>query len=156
MKTFSTVLFTIVLYVLFALALISFYDAQLQFAEIVKNPEPPWFISINLMPLTVFLLIGGLISFLFFKRSKRKHKKLASIMMIPPEFEEQDEREMMITAKACRNSYITLYIAVPIIAGLMLLYPFIQDRAPYYPIIVVLLIPVVQIMSYYFSMRKSI
>jgi hypothetical protein len=76
--------------------------------------------------------------------------------MLPPEFEESDEREQLITAKACRSSYIVMWFATPIAAGLLVIYPMIQDLIPYYPIIILLLLPVVQIISYFFSIHKNL
>ncbi|MEN8700344.1 hypothetical protein [Bacillus infantis] len=156
MKTNRTVLLSFVLYALFARAMIAMYDAQTQFAEVLRNPEPPWSLTINFTPVAVFLLIGGVISWFLYSKKKKKRSSISALLLLPPEFEEQDEREKMMTARACRSSYISLYFAVPLTAALMLFYPLLEDKVPFYPILVILLIPAIQMLSYYLSIRKSL
>ena len=76
--------------------------------------------------------------------------------MLPSEFEESDEREQLITAKACRSAYIAMWFTVPIAAGLLIFYPIIQDTIPYYPIMILLLLPVVQMISYFYTLHKNL
>ncbi|SIF21550.1 Uncharacterised protein [Mycobacteroides abscessus subsp. abscessus] len=38
----------------------------------------------------------------------------------------------------------------------MLFYPVLEDKIPFYPILVILLIPAIQMISYYLSIRKSL
>ncbi|MFC0269974.1 hypothetical protein ACFFIX_00685 [Metabacillus herbersteinensis] len=155
-KLLQPALLNIVTIILFGWALTAFYMAQVQFAEIIKDPEPPWEISVNIVPLLIFFVICTPISFYLTIRNKKKHGGLWKTFMLPPEFEEADEREQLITAKACRASYITMWFVTPIAAGLLLLHPFVEKWLPYYPILVILVIPLAQILSYFISLKKNI
>ncbi|MCV9887997.1 hypothetical protein [Metabacillus halosaccharovorans] len=155
-KIFQPAILNIVTIILFGWALVMFYEAQMQFADIIKDPEPPWEISVNILPLLLFIMICIPISIYFIAKGKKKHKSMWKAFMLPPELEEADEREQMITAKACRSSYIAMWYTAPIAAGLLLFYPLIQENIPYYPIIILLLLPVVQMISYFHSLHKNL
>ena len=155
-KIFLSASLNIVTVFLFGWALVAFYDGYMQFADIMKDPEPPWEVSVNMLPLLLLLVICLPISIYLLARGKRKHKSIWKAFMLPPEFEESDEREQMLTAKACRSSYIVMWFTVPIAAGLLVFYPLIQDIVPYYPIIILLLLPVVQMISYFYSLYKNL
>ncbi|MED4530693.1 hypothetical protein ABET51_01500 [Metabacillus fastidiosus] len=146
-------------FVLVALAgwvLSALYTYYIQLAEVIKNPEPPWEITIPIFPFFFFLLICIPIAIYLIKRNKKKHGGLWKALMLPSEFEESDERERYITSKACRSSYITMMFIGPLAAGLMTFYPLVQEHLPYYPIIVVMLIPLAQIAAYFISFNKNI
>ncbi|MED4400911.1 hypothetical protein [Metabacillus fastidiosus] len=146
-------------FVLVALAgwvLSSLYMYYIQLAEVIKNPEPSWEITISIYPFFFFLLIGIPIAIYLTKKNKKKHRGLRKVLMMPSEFEESDERERYITAKACRSSYITMMFIGPLAAGLMTFYPLVQEKLPYYPIIVIMLIPLAQIAAYFISFNKNI
>lgn len=141
--------------VVFGWGLSALYYAQMDFAEIVKDPEPPWFIEINTMPIFIAIILGGIFTFITYPALKKKRKSWKNVFMLPPEFEESDEREKEITAKACRASYVSMWHSFPFIASLLLLYPFISDSVPYYHILVILLLPLIQGISYFLSWRKN-
>lgn len=147
-------LMSIGIFVLFGWGMIAFYYAQMDFAEVIKNPEPPWTVTINATPVFAALVFGGILSAILFRKSKKKNKSFAKAFFLPPEFEETDEREKEITAKACRASYVTMWYAFPVLTALMLFYPFISETVPYYPIIIVMLFPFIQSIAYYLSWRK--
>ncbi|MEW8985582.1 MAG: hypothetical protein AB2401_00930 [Bacillus sp. (in: firmicutes)] len=147
-------LMSVGIFVLFAWAMIAFYYAQMDFAEVIKNPEPPWEVTINATPIFAALVLGGILSAILFMKSKRKNKSIAKAFFLPPEFEESDEREQEITAKACRASYVTMWYTFPILTALMLIYPFISETIPYYPVIIIMLFPVVQSTAYFLSWKK--
>ncbi len=155
-KIVLSAILNIVLVILFAWALAALYGTQMQFAEIMKDPEPPWEISVNVLPLLLFFVICIPISVYFLVKGKRKHKSMWKAFMLPSEFEELDEREQLITAKACRSAYITVWFTVPIAAWLLIFYPIIQDTIPYYPIMILLLLPVVQMISYFYTLHKNL
>lgn len=155
-KIFQPAILNIVIVILFGWVLVSFYDMQMQFAEVLKDPEPPWEITGNILPLLIFFIICTPVSIYLLIRGKRKHKSLRKAFMLPPELEEADEREQLLTAKACRSSYIAMWYVAPIAAGLLLIYPLIQETIPYYPIIILLLIPLVQMISYFYSLNKNL
>ncbi|MEC2078501.1 Loki-CTERM sorting domain-containing protein [Metabacillus fastidiosus] len=145
-----------VLVALFAWVLCTLYMFYLQLAEIMKNPESSWEIMIPAYPFFFFLLIGIPAAIYLTKQNKKKHRGLWKAFMLPSEFEESDERERYITSKACRSSYITMMFIGPLAAGLMTFYPLVQEHLPYYPIMVVMLIPLAQIAAYFISFNKNI
>lgn len=140
--------------VLFGWGMIAFYYTNMEFAEVIKNPEPPWEVTLNATPVFATIVFGGIISLILFKKSRKKNKSIAKAFFLPPEFEESDEREQEITAKACRASYVAMWYTVPIFTAFMLLYPFISDTIPYYPVIIILLIPLAQSFAYFLSWKK--
>ncbi len=140
--------------ILFGWALISFYNAQMDFAEVIKNPEPPWEFTFNATPIVAAFVIGGIMTVILFRKSKKQHKSFAKAFFLPPEFEESDEREQEITARACRSSYVIMWFTFPILTALLLIYPFISETIPYYPIIIFLLLPLVQSFAYFLSWKK--
>jgi hypothetical protein len=156
MSIVRNVVFSIVSLALFGWGLSSLYFTQIDFADIVKNnPEPPWSIEINLIPIFATILIGTIFAALTLPKLKRKRKSWKRVFLLPTEFEEGDEREKELTGKACRSSYISMWYTFPIISALFLLYPFISDTVPYYPIILFLLYPLIQIIAYFISWKKN-
>lgn len=145
---------SIVVIGLFGWAMVSMYDSQMQFAEIMKDPEPPWEMTIDLLPGAALVVIGGGLSFLAYLRERKKRKSWLKAIFLPMEFEEGDEREVIITGKATRAAYISMWIAAPVITALLLFYPFISHNVPYYPIIIFLLLPVIQVVTYAVTWRK--
>lgn len=154
-KVLQPVLLNIIIIALFGWAVFPLYMAQIQFAEIMKNPEPPWEVTFQFTPVFIFFLICTPIAYYLYKRNKKKHKGFWRALMLPPELEEADEREQYVTAKACRTSYITMYITAPVATSLLLLYPLVQDSFSYYPVIVILLIPLSQMLAYFISLNKN-
>ncbi|WP_082235538.1 hypothetical protein [Halobacillus massiliensis] len=155
MSTNKNAVITITLIVLFGWALTSLYSAQMQFAEILKGPDHPWEINIPIFPLLTFFVVGGVLTFMtYFKNSKKQHSwKQAALL--PPELEESDERERHLTGKACRSSYVAMWYVSPVAAALLLLYPIVIDFMPYYPIFVILMIPIVQTLTYFISWKRN-
>lgn len=140
--------------VLYGWAMVAFYFAQMDFAEVIKNPEPPWTVTINATPVIAALVIGGIMTVILIMKNKKKHKSFAKAFFLPPEFEESDEREKEITAKACRASYVTMWYTFPILTALLLIYPFISETIPYYPVLIILLFPLAQSFAYFLSWKK--
>lgn len=141
--------------VLFGWGMITFYYAQMDFAEVIKNPEPPWTVTLNATPIVAAIVIGGIMTIVLFVKSKKKRKSFRKAFFLPPEFEESDEREQEITAKACRASYVTMWYTFPFLTALLLIYPFISKSIPYYPVIIILLYPLVQTFAYFLSWKRN-
>lgn len=131
----------------------SMYDWNIQFSKITKNPEPPWEISINLSPL-IFLLLFGVLSSVVYSKLKNNKKNPGSFWLFPFMFSEDDEREKIISGEACRKAFISIWFTAPIIAVSLSFYPLIQTAFPYFPIMMVMMIPMVQILVYFISIRK--
>lgn len=72
------------------------------------------------------------------------------------ELKENDEREKLLTAKACRNAYISIMFTFPILAICMIAYPFVSDYFPAYLIVVLILFPLTQMTVYYLSLKKGL
>lgn len=146
---------SVLVLVLFTLGMVSFYDSHLQFAKIVKNPEPPWEFTLNLLPPVLAISLGIIIAISAYRRERHKKGALVRILFLPQNFQENDEREKEITAKATRSAYISMWIAAPILAALMLGYPYISDFVPYYPLIILMLLPLIQLITYIVSWKKN-
>ncbi|WP_026675720.1 hypothetical protein [Alkalihalobacterium bogoriense] len=145
--------------ILFGWAMISFYSANIEFARIVnEDVEPPWEVTISATPLFFILLIGAvLIPLSYYYNRKRKKKPWIHTLFMPTELVEDDEREQMITGKACRNSYISMWISFPTALTIFIFaYPFIKETMPYFPIIVILLVPLVQVITFHITLKKQL
>ncbi|MBD8067603.1 hypothetical protein [Bacillus sp. PS06] len=155
MNVIRNIIASIVLIALFGWAMSILYLTYVNFAEIIKNPELPMEMEIQLIPIILFIVIGGLITVFLFKINKKKHYSWRKILFLPTELEEADEREQQITAQACRSSYISMWIAAPIVTALLFIYPFISESMPYYPIIIILLLPTIQLISYGVTWKRE-
>lgn len=154
MKIFRTV-YAPVLLILFAWVIIAFYNASIDIAEFYKNTKRGFMFELKLFPFIAFLFIGGFLSFITYRAKKKNNKALTKASLLPEEFEENDEREKQITAQACRSAYISMWYTFPVLAMLLLIYPFISEKVPYYPIIVLLLYPLTQSITYLVSWKKN-
>jgi hypothetical protein len=154
MKIFRTV-FAPVLLILFSWAMIACYNASIDIEEFFKNTKRDYMFELNLVLFIAFLCIGGFLSFISYRTKKNNNKALAKALLLPDEFEENDEREKQITAQACRSAYISMWYAFPLLTILLLFYPFISERVPYYPLIVLLLLPLTQSITYLISWKKN-
>lgn len=152
-RAVSTLILSILSLFFVGWATTALYDTNIQFAKITKNPEPPWEISVNTIPLFSLLLFSIILTGLYVVM-KRKRKNPISYWLFPFQFSEDDEREKMISGDACRKAFISTWYAAPVIAILLSIYPLIQTTFPYYPIVMVLMIPVVQMIVYFIAIRK--
>ncbi|WFA06157.1 MULTISPECIES: hypothetical protein [Bacillus] len=143
-------LFHIVLFGLACWTFITFFKAAEQIARSLKTSDSELYFVFNPIPILLFAAVLAVYSYLEKKGSRKQN-----LLSIPDEFKEQDEREQMITAKACRTSYIVLYFAMPVAALAMIFYPFIQADIPYFPIIVIFVLIVIQHLSYMLSFQKN-
>ncbi|WP_042419087.1 hypothetical protein [Geomicrobium sp. JCM 19038] len=145
MKLFWGVFSSVGIIILFGWSLIEFY----QFTQLIASQglNPPWSASLNLLPFLLFSLFS-LITFMIYKK---KNKSL----LFPAEIEENDEREQFITSKATRFAYISIFYSFPFITILMLLYPFISESFPYYPIVIMLIFPISQILVYAVAWQRA-
>jgi hypothetical protein len=131
--------------------LYDFLNLNVQFSEIMKHPEPPWeaTMSIGSFASCIVLLIVS-----FFYYCVRKKTKNVSLLLFPFEFAEDDEREKMMTAEACKKAFVFLLFSIPIDAILMAFYPLLPNSFSFYPIAVLLLLSLVQLTVYYVSISK--
>ncbi|MFD3448412.1 hypothetical protein ACFDTO_27840 [Microbacteriaceae bacterium 4G12] len=132
-------------------AVVALYSFVAQCAAILKHPEPPWEASMNIMPLFLLILVGLL--FTYMNRKNKKNK--LTYWMFPLFFPEADEREKMITAKACRSAFIATWISIPICACILPVYPFLNDYLPEYPIYLLLFVVFLQVTTFYVSLYRN-
>lgn len=124
-----------------------------ELSHVIKNPEPPWEINLNLLPLFVLALYTLTMIFVYLR--KKKNNRDISFWLFPLEFSERDEREKQISGEACRKAFISTWYTAPSVAALFVFYPLIhKDIMYYYPIVLIFLIPAVQIITYYVHIRR--
>ena len=99
--------FHLALYGLACWTLISFLEAAPRIAQFFQTEGSSSF-ELNITPFLLFIICAAL--YIYAEKKKRNGKKHR---LVPDEFEEQDEREQMMTAKACRSSYIAIYFSLP-------------------------------------------
>jgi len=145
----------IIMLILFGWAMSVFYYVSIDIVEFFKDPSRDYLFEVNIMPFIAFFIIGGFVAFLSFRHKKRNSKEFSKALWLPDEFAENDEREQLITARACRAAYISMLYAFPVITVLLLFYPFVSETIPYYPIIVFSLLPLTQILTYLISWQKN-
>ncbi|MDR4928468.1 hypothetical protein [Peribacillus simplex] len=153
MSVFRNVFISVILLILFGWGMIAFYYASIDISEFFKDSKQTTMFELNLTPILAFVCIGVIVSFI--TNSKKKKKYWAKALLLPDEFKESDEREKQITSQACRASYISMMHAFPIITSLLLFYPFISETYPYYPIVIFLLLPLTQVVTYLISWKKN-
>ncbi|MCJ7840295.1 DUF3169 family protein [Lederbergia sp. NSJ-179] len=147
---FSMVL-SILTLILMGWALAALYDTYAQFAVIMNNPTPPWEVTLSIWPFLIYFLFSIILYFIY--RYKKKNKENSS-WLFPLQFSERDEREREISGEACRKAFISTWISAPIAAFALVFYPLFEDQFRYFPIFIVLLIPIIQILTYFFHIRK--
>lgn len=154
MRVFRNGSMIIIVLILFSWAMTAFYHASIDIAAYAQDPSSGIMFEINIIPFILFFIIGGFLTFVAFRHKKKHNKGFVKGLWLPDEFSENDEREKQITARACRAAYISMFYAVPFITVLFLFYPFLSDSMPYYPIVVFMLLPLTQILTYMISWKK--
>ncbi|KXZ23926.1 hypothetical protein AXI59_06315 [Bacillus nakamurai] len=144
----SKACFHLVLYGLACWTLISLMEAAPQIADYFQTGGSASF-ELNATPFLLFAACAAL--YMYAEKKKRAVKKHS---LVPDEFEEQDERERMMTAKACRSSYIAVYFSLPAAAVLLLFYPLIQPHLPFFPILLIFILMMIQQLSYVLTFHK--
>ncbi|MEI1420622.1 hypothetical protein EFK13_05065 [Bacillus cabrialesii] len=142
--------FQLVLFGLACWTLIAYFEASEGIASFFRTKSGEMVFELNLTPFILFVAASAV--YLYLQKKRRPHAKQ---LLLPDEFEEQDEREKMMTAKACRASYIAVYFSLPAAAVLLIFYPFFQSRIPFFPIIIVFIIMIIQHLSYVISFKKN-
>ncbi|MFP7287597.1 hypothetical protein [Shouchella clausii] len=151
MKWWFTIVSLVVTIGLFTWQLVEYFRG---FGEI-ETAKGSWEMSINILPMTI-LIIGAIIyGIVSAYLKKKKGITFQKGLLVPPEFSERDEREKEITANACRTAYLSMYIIYPVLAALLVVYPLVQTKLPYLPIILVMAGPLLQASVYMVSWRKG-
>lgn len=154
MGSITKLIINLVLGALACWAFVEMYDTYSQVSKIFENGlENGFEFTMNLTPLAIVVLA---LIFYVIILLKKEGSLARMFSLIPYEFEEQDEREKMLTARACRKAYIAMTIAVPFAGALLCLYPFVQQHIPYFPIIVIFLLFAVMQITYTVTYRKQL
>ncbi|MFS0782848.1 hypothetical protein [Bacillus sp. 1P06AnD] len=105
MKIKRNAIFCVGCIVLSGWMLISLYQPITELADYFRLEEPTFNVSFNIHSILVFLLFGGLFTYLFYKDSKQTKETLYHAHPL----HETDERNEQLAAKAARNSYIAMW-----------------------------------------------
>lgn len=141
----------VLLLVLYVSALVPLVSANVQFARIIRKNLTAWNIEVNILPVVPFLLLTLILTIAYYTLRKKRE---VSFWLYPLDMPEEDEREKAISSEACRKAFRSVWFAAPLCAGLMCFYPLFVTVFPVYPIIVVLLIPLVQIIVYFVIVKR--
>src|SRR5699024_5149897 len=129
---------------LFGWTMIEFYDASMDIKSTIDGSNTDGFIfSINVFPFILFLLVAIPAGIVFTRKQRKDKKGWKEALLFPSEFRERDEREKMLTSKASRNSYISMMIVFPFLVVCMLFQPIVSDYFAAYPIVILMLFPVI-------------
>ncbi|AWC27741.1 RNA polymerase [Bacillus cytotoxicus] len=139
--------------VLVCWAFVEFYDFYIQFADIIKNEKFPFEITINWIPFVLIFVVA--IILVFFKRLHKKKYKKSLFWLYPLLFPQEDEREKIITDKACRTTFVSLWFVLPIALGLLIFTPVANLYITAYPLYVVYLIFFIQMTVFHVSLYRN-
>ena len=138
----------------FGWAMVTYYDAASRFQTFMNGKGESFYI--NVTPIIAALLIASIFGFVITRSKRKNNKGWKEALLLPSELFEDDEREKTLTANACRNAYIAMMFTSPFVIAAMTFQPVISNHFTAYPIIVLLLLPLVQISVFYFSLRKKL
>ncbi|MFB5252748.1 DUF2178 domain-containing protein [Bacillus cereus] len=134
-------------------AFIELYYAWIELANIIETEKLPFEVTINMMPLGL-LTIVAIITTIFYKVQKKKHKAL-SYWMYPLLFPQEDEREKAITQKACRTTFISFWYGIAIAIGFLTLSPVANLYIPGYPLYILFFMLFIQMTVFYVSLYRN-
>ncbi|GAA0609411.1 hypothetical protein GCM10009001_28570 [Virgibacillus siamensis] len=150
-------LLNVTLLALFGWGMIAFYNSAMDMKSTIDDQNIDGFVfSLNVLPIILFLIIAIPAGVVFTRKQRKDKKGWKEAILFPSEFKERDEREKALTSKACRNSYISLMIVFPFLAVCMLFQPFVSDHFAAYPIVILMLVPIIQVTVYYLSLKKKL
>ncbi|GAY77174.1 hypothetical protein [Sporolactobacillus inulinus] len=135
----------------FGMAMIPLVELTRGLALLINENRSAYSVTLHLAWFVPILLLGIVeaIDHLWNRRKKR-----LPFWIYPLITPAKDERERSITASASHASFIALWVGAPICAGLLCFYPLVIHVLPVYPILVALLLPLVQVIVYYLTIRK--
>jgi hypothetical protein len=107
----------------------------------------------NITPITLILIVAVGV-FIGYKAQKKKYKKL-SFWTFPLLFPNEDEREEILTAKACRTTLLSLWFIMPFAAASLVFYPLFNRNIPEYPLYVLFFVLLIQITIFHISLYRN-
>lgn len=114
---------------------IELYYGIIEFANIIEAKKVSFEVSLNITPV-LFLLVIGTVMTVFYKMQKKKYNAL-SYLMYPLLFPLEDEREKLITERACRTTFVSLWYMLIFAVGFLVLSPVFNIYIPGYPLYIV-------------------
>ncbi|WP_025149840.1 hypothetical protein [Bacillus sp. H1a] len=135
-------------------AFVEFYSFYIQFADIIKDEKFPSEITISLTPFVLIFTVAIVFAF-FYRSHKKKYKGFSYFWMYPLLFPQEDEREKVITDKACRTTFVSLWFVLPCALGLLIFTPVANLYISAYPLYVVYLIYFIQMTVFHVSLYRN-
>ncbi|MDM5153466.1 DUF2178 domain-containing protein [Bacillus sp. DX1.1] len=132
---------------------IELYYGVMEFANIIRTEKVSFEVSINAIPF-LLLFIVAVVSTFFYRVQKKKYKSL-SLWMYPLLFPQEDEREKVITAKACRTTFISLWYVLPCAIGFLTFSPVINLYIPECPLYILFFIFFIQMTVFHVSLYRN-
>ncbi|MBS9804775.1 RNA polymerase [Bacillus cereus] len=134
-------------------AFVEFYDFYIQFADVIKTEKFPFEITIRWVPFVLIFIVAIILA--FFKRLHKKKYNKNSLRLYPLLFPQEDEREKVITDKACRTTFVSLWFVLPCALGLLIFTPVANLYISAYPLYVVYLIYLIQMTVFHVSLYRN-
>ncbi|MGG2067150.1 DUF2178 domain-containing protein [Bacillus sp. S14(2024)] len=134
-------------------AFVEYFHIIMDLANIIRTEEQTWTVTMNITPITLMLIVAVGV-FIGYKVQKKKYKKL-SFWTFPLLFPSEDEREEILTAKACRTTLLSLWFIIPFAAVSLTVYPLFNRKIPEYPLYVLFVILLIQITVFHISLYRN-
>ncbi|MBY7144786.1 hypothetical protein KFZ56_17340 [Virgibacillus sp. NKC19-3] len=141
---------------LFGWAMVAFYEAVMDIKATIDGSNTDEFVFTLNVSIILFLIVAIPAGIVFTRKQIKDKQGWKEALLFPSEFRERDEREKALTARASRNSYIAMAIVFPFLAACMLFQPFISDYFAAYPVVILMLFPIIQVTVYYLSIKKKL
>ncbi|MFD0769982.1 DUF2178 domain-containing protein [Bacillus sp. CGMCC 1.60114] len=134
-------------------AFVEYFHVIMDLANIIRTEKQTWTVTMNITPIILILIIAVGV-FIGYKAQKKKYKKL-SFWTFPLLFPNEDEREEILTAKACRTTLLSLWFIMPFAAALLVFYPLFNRNIPEYPLYVLFFVLLIQITIFHISLYRN-
>lgn len=127
---------------------IELYYGIIELANIINAKKVAFEVSLNITPV-LFLLVIGIIITIFYKIQKKKYNAL-SYLMYPLLFPLDDKREKLITERACRTAFVSLWYVLIIVVGFLVLSLIFNIYIPEYSLYIVFSVFFIQMTVFLF------
>ncbi|MEH7461345.1 DUF2178 domain-containing protein [Bacillus thuringiensis] len=132
---------------------VEYFHVITELANIIRTEKQTWTVAMDITPIVLICIVAiGLL--IGYKIQKKKYKKL-SFWTFPLLFPSEDEREEILTAKACRTTLLSLWCILPIAAATLVAYPLFNRNIPEYPLYVIFIILLIQTTIFHISLYRN-
>ncbi|PEM42796.1 DUF2178 domain-containing protein [Bacillus wiedmannii] len=132
---------------------IEMYYGVIDFSNIIEAEKVPFEVSVNITPF-ILLLVIGIVTTVFYKVQKKKYTAL-SYWMYPLLFPQEDEREKLITERACRTTFVSLWYVLIFAIGFLTFSPIFNVYIPGYPLYIVFSVFFIQMTVFHLSLYRN-